>query len=260
MDAMRISQLARRSGVPATTLRFYERQGLLPAERTGAGYRLYRQDALERLAFIGAAKQLGLPLGEIAELLAVRAGGRCREVKADLRPRIAARLAAAESAAAGLRDLDAALRAAIGHLDALPDRDGGCDPRCGFPAPARRKPPAPVAVRLSPRAGAAGAREHAGDRRTAAVACSLSGGGMAARVTRWRRLLAGAARAPLPGGLRLTVPAGRAAALTRLAAAEQRCCPFFDFRLHLDGPRAHLEVRAPAEGAGLLAEIFAPAV
>ncbi|WP_244318556.1 MerR family DNA-binding transcriptional regulator [Streptomyces brevispora] len=50
---MRISQLAERSGVPATTLRFYETAGLLPAERTPAGYRLYGQDAVDRLAFIG---------------------------------------------------------------------------------------------------------------------------------------------------------------------------------------------------------------
>lgn len=58
---MRISQLAERSGVPATTLRFYEGAGLLPADRTPAGYRSYDEDAVERLAFIGAAKRLGLP-------------------------------------------------------------------------------------------------------------------------------------------------------------------------------------------------------
>lgn len=75
---MRISQLAERSGVPATTLRFYETAGLLPADRTAAGYRLYDQEAVERLAFIGAAKHLGLPLEEIADLLGVwETGGLC---------------------------------------------------------------------------------------------------------------------------------------------------------------------------------------
>ncbi|WP_442813159.1 MerR family transcriptional regulator [Streptomyces sp. NBC_01800] len=68
---MRISQLAERSGVPATTLRFYEGAGLLAAGRTASGYRVYGEDAVERLAFIGAAKHLGLPLEEISELLAV---------------------------------------------------------------------------------------------------------------------------------------------------------------------------------------------
>ncbi|MFJ8923786.1 MerR family transcriptional regulator [Streptomyces sp. NPDC102415] len=83
---MRISQLAERSGVPATTLRFYEGAGLLPADRTPAGYRVYGEDAVERLAFIGAAKHLGLSLEEIGELLGVWEAGACRDVKADLRP------------------------------------------------------------------------------------------------------------------------------------------------------------------------------
>ncbi|MER6810251.1 hypothetical protein ABT299_13325 [Spirillospora sp. NPDC000708] len=54
------------------------------------------------------------------------------------------------------------------------------------------------------------------------------------------------------------MPAGRATDIMNLAAAEQRCCPFYDFRLHLDGPLLHLEVHAPAEGAGPLTELFFP--
>ncbi|MFJ8846033.1 MerR family transcriptional regulator [Streptomyces cyaneofuscatus] len=75
---MRISQLAARSGVPATTLRFYEDAGLRPAERTPAGYRVYGENAVQRLAFIGAAKHLGLPLEEISELLTVWEAAACR--------------------------------------------------------------------------------------------------------------------------------------------------------------------------------------
>ncbi|MFE1555035.1 MerR family DNA-binding transcriptional regulator [Streptomyces sp. NPDC058734] len=59
MSTLRISQLAERSGVPASTLRFYETAGLLPAERTASGYRQYGPDAVERLAFISSAKLLG---------------------------------------------------------------------------------------------------------------------------------------------------------------------------------------------------------
>ncbi len=62
---------------------------------------------------------------------------------------------------------------------------------------------------------------------------------------------------PVPGGVRLTLPVDRATAVATLAASEQECCPFFDFRLHLDGARLLLEVRAPTEGAALLAELFA---
>ncbi|NEC20310.1 MerR family transcriptional regulator, partial [Streptomyces parvus] len=132
MTSMRISQLAERSGVPATTLRFYESAGLLSADRTPAGYRMYGEDAVDRLAFIGAAKHLGLALEEIGELVGVWEAGACRDVKADLRPRISARLAEAESRAAELAAFTASLRGALAHLDALPDRAGRCDPGCGF--------------------------------------------------------------------------------------------------------------------------------
>ncbi|MFC5745801.1 MerR family transcriptional regulator [Actinomadura rugatobispora] len=236
---MRISQLAERTGVPASTLRFYDAAGLLPAGRSPAGYRLYGEDAAERLAFIGAAKHLGLPLEEIAELLAVRESGACMDVKADLRPRIAARIAEAEGRAAELAAFTGTLHRALEHLDALPDRSTPCDPHCAFlepdPVPTERW-------------------------RTAPVACSLPGDGVTERAGQWRRLLSGAGREEIDGGVRLVLPAERTADIAALAAAEQRCCPFFDFRLHLDGPVLRLEVRAPDEGAGLLADLFAPAV
>ncbi|MFD4743412.1 MerR family transcriptional regulator [Streptomyces virginiae] len=56
MSALRISQLAERSGVPASTPRFYETAGLLPVERTPSGYRRYGPDAVERLGSISSAK------------------------------------------------------------------------------------------------------------------------------------------------------------------------------------------------------------
>lgn len=238
---MRISQLAERTGVPASTLRFYEAAGLLPAGRTDAGYRIYGSDAVQRLAFIHGAKLLGLPLEEIAELLAVWESGACAQVKADLRPRIAARLAGAEARMAESAAFAATLRGALAQVDALPDRDQPCDAQCGFLAPA----PSPSA------------EANAERWRTAPVACTLSGDGTRARAAQWQNLLDGAVRTPIPEGLRLTVPADHAAAIAALAVAEQSCCSFFDFRLHLDGTRAHLEVRAPASGAHLLNALFA---
>jgi DNA-binding transcriptional MerR regulator len=55
VTSLRISELATRTGVPATTLRFYETAGLLPAERTASGYRVYGEDAVQRLSFISSA-------------------------------------------------------------------------------------------------------------------------------------------------------------------------------------------------------------
>lgn len=228
---MRISQLAERSGVPATTLRFYETAGLLPAGRTPAGYRVYSEDAVERLSFIGAAKRLGLPLAEIAGLLPAWASGPCADVKTGLRPRVAGRLADAEGRIAELIAFTATLHRALAHLDALPDRDGRCDAECDPSTPAARTDPVPVA-------------------------CSLTEREAAERAGRWRRLVAGARRQPIEDGVRLTLPADRAGEVATLAADEQRCCPFFDFRLHLAGPLAHLEVRAPSDAAPLVTDLF----
>ncbi|MDQ2815741.1 MAG: MerR family DNA-binding protein [Actinomycetota bacterium] len=113
-------------------MRFYESAGLLPPGRTAAGYRVYGEDAVERLGFITAAKRLGLPLEEIAGLLRVRADGSCAQVRDSLRPRLAARIAEAEQRAGELAAFTAALHAARDHLDALTDRDGRYDPECGF--------------------------------------------------------------------------------------------------------------------------------
>lgn len=66
--------MARRTGVPATTLRYYDRIGLLVATgRTSAGYRCYDDSTVEQLRFIAAAKSLGLSLTEIGELVELRA-------------------------------------------------------------------------------------------------------------------------------------------------------------------------------------------
>jgi DNA-binding transcriptional MerR regulator len=253
MDAMRISQLAERSGVPATTLRFYEETGLLQADRTPAGYRMYGQGSVERLRFISAAKHLGLPLAQIRDLLTVWESGSCVQVKADLRPRIAARLDQAAQRAAGLLAFTAALRGALEHLDALPERAGRCGPGCGFPTvtPVARKPGELVLLPGQHTVRGGNARW-----RTAPVACSLRSDDIAERAAAWREALAGAARAGIPDGLRFTVPAGRAAAIAELAVAEQQCCPFSDFRLHLDGLVLHLEVRVPAGAGDLLATLF----
>jgi MerR family copper efflux transcriptional regulator len=254
-----ISQLADRCGIPATTLRFYEGAGLLPAGRTPSGYRVYGDDAVDRLGFITAAKRLGLPLAEIAEVLRVWADGSCAEVRDNLRPRLAARITEAEQRASELAALTAALHNAVEHLDALPDRDSRCGPQCGFLAPSPAKAAQAVTLHRT--------REHAGHTdagqahdqmwRSAPVACSLDGPAMTGRIRQWHELISDADREPIPHGIRLTMPAGLAAQVAALAAAEQECCPFFDFRIHLAGGWLHLEVRAPAEAQAMLAELLA---
>jgi MerR family copper efflux transcriptional regulator len=73
---VRIGELAARSGVPVKTIRYYEEIGVLgPADRTPSGYRDYDEPAIDRLAFVRAAQAVGLTLGEIRQVVALRERG-----------------------------------------------------------------------------------------------------------------------------------------------------------------------------------------
>ena len=65
-----ISEIARRSGVAASALRFYEERGLIRSERAGLGHRRYPRATLRRIAFIVFAQKIGLTLEEIGVELA----------------------------------------------------------------------------------------------------------------------------------------------------------------------------------------------
>lgn len=65
-----IGQLAERSGVATSALRFYESEGLIHAERTAGNQRRFARATLRRVAFIRAAQQVGLSLDEIRGALA----------------------------------------------------------------------------------------------------------------------------------------------------------------------------------------------
>ena len=75
-DLLPISEVARRSGFPASALRFYESQDLIASSRTAGGQRRYERSTLRRLAFIRAARNVGLTLEEIATALATLPDGR----------------------------------------------------------------------------------------------------------------------------------------------------------------------------------------
>ena len=69
---MQIGQLAQRAGVAIDTVRYYERNDILPQpERQASGYRHYGEDDVARLSFVRRAKALGFTLAEIRELLAL---------------------------------------------------------------------------------------------------------------------------------------------------------------------------------------------
>jgi len=86
-----IGQLSKASNTPITTVRFYERSGLLkPTARTAANYRTYDSASLERIRFIRSAQATGLSLGDISELLDLMYSrrGRCESVCNVLKSRL----------------------------------------------------------------------------------------------------------------------------------------------------------------------------
>jgi len=109
-SVLSINQVARRSGVAASALRYYEERGLLASERAGSGHRRYPRAALRRIAFIVFAQRVGLTLDEIGtelgKLPADRVPGRddWARLSSGWSRRIDQRIAELERLKAGLTD------------------------------------------------------------------------------------------------------------------------------------------------------------
>ena len=104
-----IGQLARAAGVPTTTLRYYERVGLVrPTSRAQNQYRLYAGHTLQIIRFIRAAQAAGLTLTDVRTLLALYAGNLalCKDVQ----PLIAKRLTEVSERLEELRHIQGLLR------------------------------------------------------------------------------------------------------------------------------------------------------
>lgn len=109
---MKIGEIAQRAGVGIDTVRYDERQGLLPPPRHRAsGYRDYRDDDVARLRFVRRARGLGFTLAEIRELLAL-SGQRDADM-AGLKAAAAEKLADLETRLAELRTMRDDLRALV---------------------------------------------------------------------------------------------------------------------------------------------------
>ncbi len=75
-DLLTVGAVADRSGFATSALRYYERLGLISSTRTAGGQRRFSRSVLRRLAFIRAARNVGLSLDEVAAALANLPGGR----------------------------------------------------------------------------------------------------------------------------------------------------------------------------------------
>ena len=136
MQALTIGEIAKAADVGIETVRFYEREGLIPEPaRRQSGYRQYPPDTVRRLRFIRRAKDLGFTLKEIGELLDLRVDP--QRNCADVRELAKAKMADVEAKMLELARIQAALtdlvRTCRGKgptsecpiLDSLDEQEGG---------------------------------------------------------------------------------------------------------------------------------------
>jgi len=262
MTTLRIAEVAERTGVPATTLRYYEDIGLLtPAGRASNGYRAYDERDVERLRFITSAKQLDISLDDLRELMRAWDGEDCAGVQSRMAQVVSERLIQTQERVVSLMELAAHLQSAAARL-AAPQTEGPCDPECACSTASTasqttfveltRAPTGPLTMITS--TGSVGAVAPP-------IACTLAAGQVGGRMTDWQAVLVRArSSGPIPGGVAVTFDQDVEVTieLARLAAAEHTCCTVFDFTLAVTGDGVRFEVRAPAEAHDVLATVFGP--
>ena len=240
MTSYRISDAARRTGLPTSTLRYYERIGLLPAPpRTDAGYRAYEDRALDRLSFITRAKALGLGLDQIGELADLWDADRCGPVQARLRGLINAKVAETQDQAQALLNLSSELSSFVSTLES-PAPDAPCDDNCGCHVAGPTVGSSARTLAMLP-----------SERET--VACSLQGDDVAERLAEWQALANKAtSRTSIDSGIRLTFGRIDLPAMADLVAREQGCCSFLSFAIGVTLAATTLEISGPAEAGPII--------
>jgi DNA-binding transcriptional MerR regulator len=244
MTSYSISDAARQTGLPTSTLRYYERIGLLPAPgRTDSGYRAYEERALERLAFIAHARALGLRLDEIGELADLWDADRCGPVQERLRALITAKIADTQARANALMELSSELSSFVGSLKtSAPDAPCGADCGCHTgPGPAGSSA---RSLAMLPSTGPD-------------LACSLEGDDMTRRLAEWRVLAGQAtARLALDDGIRLTFSSVDLRMMADLVAREQACCSFLSFAIASTPVGATLDISGPSDVRPMIAALL----
>ena len=107
---MNIGEVARRSGLPPKTIRYYEDIGLIMPARCQNGYRAFRESDVHKLGFLGRARALGFSIEDCRTLLALwedrnRASADVRRVAVDNLERIEEKISALEAMRDALKDL-----------------------------------------------------------------------------------------------------------------------------------------------------------
>lgn len=216
MTGVRISELADAVGVAPSTVRYYERIGLVPApERTASGYRVYSADAEARMRFIVRAKRLGLSLQQVGELLGVWDETNCAATQEHLLRLLDEKQEQVSADIAELRTFSAQLRDVQEQLSATPAPET-CSVELDCCAPA-----------------VTDARERE------PIACTLDATGVADRLDEFGELfvdsLIGSERTGEGIRFRFAVEPGLEDKIRDLARREQTCCSFFGFEIAVHG-------------------------
>jgi DNA-binding transcriptional MerR regulator len=230
VEGLRVSELAERAGVAPSTIRFYERAGLLsPAQRADNGYRVFAESALQELAFISRAKGIGMSLEDIADLVAAWPTGECRSLQARLRAFLAGRIGQVREQLTDLRAFESQLQVVLNRLSAHDPGPGLCGKGCICETDLDLTPGVTI-----PGAGPWG--------------CSLNQDALTARIGQWQALAAEATAVERAANIvRLILPADpdTVAAAAALCAAETACCAQTRFRLEITASQVTLTAEAP---------------
>ena len=242
-----ISAVAARTGFSASALRFYENAGLIKPDRTDTGYRVYDERSVERLRFISRAKQLGLSLDEITELVELWDRDQCAPVAARMQSLVEDKLDEAQRRIAEIVAFAGDLQRFREGMAAA-DASGACGDHCACQADPVAS--APVSLTSKP----------VNRIDSPPIACTLAPDQMGQRVTDWQRVLVRVTDGPTPVDGGVAVRFGRdselAAEVSTLAAAEQTCCSFFAFTVRMDHTGTELTVTAPADARPLVDALF----
>lgn len=233
--SLRISQLAQLAEVPVSTVRYYERIGLLPQPgRSPNGYRVYDESAVEHLAFISRAKHMGVPLEQVTELIDLWSTGGCRPLQERIRSFLTEKIVEVRSQRAELTQFERQLDDLLGRLHRAVGSPGLCDLDC-------------VCVHLDVNEvdGSTCARFPAVSR--CDVSCILSHDDQLERVEQWQDLVSLGKVEETEGGLRIAFePSGDVATrLARLSSHEVGCCSFFRFQIEVSATESVLRVGVP---------------
>ncbi|MEV0131749.1 MerR family transcriptional regulator [Dactylosporangium sp. NPDC050688] len=268
-----LSGLAGRAGVPTERVRHYAEVGLLPPARRDGGRLGYPSATADTVRLLVGAERLGIGGDDLTGLATAWHAGRCDEAHRRLSDAVDARLGTVQD------DLAQRLGRAAAHGPGTPG--WATETRAGvtLSEDAARLQAAAAALAAAPHAGAcdesctcASAVAAAGDvyrfptdpaSTEAALACDLAadGGDAHDRIGVWQQVFTHVrGREPLADtetgvALRFPLDADLAATLARLAAAEYRCCSFGSYTLVIDHTGLRLEVRMPADAAGMLAAV-----